>query len=78
MERVNQYFKDRTENFDDYYPCIGNECNLFHVHNQIQFFLSMYNYTITNNNNDFWVKGGENIILTQPYKASVRNCTETI
>ena len=22
MERVNQYFKDRTESFDDYYPCV--------------------------------------------------------
>ena len=22
MERVNQYFKDRTEGFDDYYPCM--------------------------------------------------------
>ena len=22
MKRVNQYFKDRTENFDDYYPCM--------------------------------------------------------
>ena len=22
MERVNQYFKDRTESFDDYYPCM--------------------------------------------------------
>ena len=33
MERVNQYFKDRTENFDDYYPCVKNECNLFHVYN---------------------------------------------
>ena len=22
MERVNQYFKDRIESFDDYYPCI--------------------------------------------------------
>ena len=31
MERVNQYFKDRIENFDDYYPCVKNECNLFHV-----------------------------------------------
>ena len=29
MERVNQYFKDRTESFDDYYPCTRNECNLF-------------------------------------------------
>jgi hypothetical protein len=42
MERVNQYFKDRTEGFDDYYPCIRNECKLFHVYNWIQFFL----YTI--------------------------------
>jgi len=47
MERVNQYFKDRTESFDDYYPCIGNECNLLHVHNWIQFFVSMYNNTTT-------------------------------
>ena len=26
MERVNQYFKDRTEGFDDYYPCMQNGC----------------------------------------------------
>ena len=39
MKRVNQYFKDRTENFDDYYPCVKN----IHVHNWIQFFVSMYN-----------------------------------
>ena len=42
MERVNQYFKDRTESFDDYYPCMQDECNLFHVYNWIQFFVSMY------------------------------------
>src|SRR5512134_1069041 len=53
MERVNQYFKDRTESFDDYYPCIANECNLFHVYNWLQFFISMYNDTIANNNNCF-------------------------
>ena len=44
MERVNHYFKDRIESFDDYYyPCVKNECNLLHVHNWIQFFVSMYN-----------------------------------
>jgi len=43
MERVNQYFKDRILNFADCYPCIKNECNLFHVYNWIQFFVSMYN-----------------------------------
>jgi putative transposase len=56
MERVNQYFKDRTEGFDDNYPCMQIECNLFylfHVHNWIQFFVSMYNDTIANNNNYF-------------------------
>jgi hypothetical protein len=56
MERVNQYLKDRTESFDDYYPCRqqkeNNECNLFHVYNWIQFFVSMYNDTIANNNNN--------------------------
>ena len=49
MERVNQYFKDRIENFDDYYPCRRNECNLFHVYNWIQFFVSMYNDTTFEN-----------------------------
>jgi len=63
MERVNQYFKDRIESFDDYYPCIQkDECNLFHVYNWIQFFVSMYNDTIANNTYDFGLKE-VNIIL---------------
>ena len=53
MERVNQYFKDRTESFDDYYPCRQMECNLFHVYNWIQFFVSMYNNIIANNTFNF-------------------------
>ena len=29
IERVMQYFKDRTECFDDYYPCTkNNNCDL--------------------------------------------------
>ena len=65
MERVNQYFKDRTEGFDDYYPCIRNECKLFHVYNWIQFFVSMYNsVTTTGNDFNFEFNGGE-ITLTQ-------------
>jgi putative transposase len=55
MERVNQYFKDRIESFDDYYPCMQDGCNLFHVHNWIQFFVTMHNDT-TINNNDFGLK----------------------
>ena len=26
-ERIIEYFKDRTENFDDYYPCKHKECD---------------------------------------------------
>ncbi|HJT85332.1 MAG TPA: DDE-type integrase/transposase/recombinase [Nitrososphaeraceae archaeon] len=62
IERVNQYFKDRTESFDDYYPCRQMECNLFHVYNWIQFFVSMYNNTIANNTYNFQLKE-VNIIL---------------
>ena len=67
MERVNQYFKDRTELFDEYYPCFKNECNLFHVHNLIQFFASMYNNTTFEN---YFINGlnyrDEYIKLTAP------------
>ena len=28
IERVMQYFKDRTECFDDYYPCVNTNCDL--------------------------------------------------
>ena len=62
IERVNQYFKDRTESFADYYPCRQMECNLFHVYNWIQFFVSMYNNTIANNTYNFQLKE-VNIIL---------------
>jgi putative transposase len=30
-----------------------SECNLFHVHNWIQFFISMYNDTTSTNDNYF-------------------------
>ncbi|MDR4512918.1 MAG: DDE-type integrase/transposase/recombinase [Nitrososphaeraceae archaeon] len=62
MEKVNQFLKDMIESFDDYYPCIKQKCNLFHVYNWIQFFVSMYNDTIVNNNHDFLLKE-VNIIL---------------
>ena len=41
MEMINQYFKDRTEGFDDYYPCMQqDECNLFHVYNDTILYVS--------------------------------------
>ncbi|MDR4510924.1 MAG: hypothetical protein MRJ93_04370 [Nitrososphaeraceae archaeon] len=42
--------KARIEGFDDYYPCIKKECNLFHVYNWIHFLVSMYNDMRVNNN----------------------------
>ena len=50
MKRINLYFNDRIESFDDYYPCMQDECNLFHVYNWIQFFVYMYNDTIFKKN----------------------------
>lgn len=47
IERIMQYFKDRTESFDDYYPCNSKrDCDKGHVYNWIQLFVSMYNNTI--------------------------------
>jgi putative transposase len=43
VERVMQYFKDRTESFDDYYyPCTKkNNCDLEHVYNWIKLFIHL-------------------------------------
>ena len=52
IERMMQYFKDRTECFDDYYPCITNNnkqnCDLQHVYNWIKLFIYLYNAKIRN------------------------------
>jgi len=63
IERVNQYFKDRIECFDDYYPCTGKQnCDLGHIHKWISFFVLMYNDL---RNHRFKIElGGEEIILT--------------
>jgi putative transposase len=50
IERVMQYFKDRTECFDDYYPCTkNNNCDLEHVYNWIKVYIYLYNAKIRNN-----------------------------
>jgi putative transposase len=46
IERAIQYFKDRTENFDDYYPCRHLGCDLNHVYNWIILFVFMHNAAI--------------------------------
>ncbi len=42
MERINQYFKNITEGFDNYYLYMSNVCNIFYVYNWSQFFVSEY------------------------------------
>ena len=43
IERVIQYFKDRTESFDDYFPCMKEGCKLQHVRNWFNLFIYYYN-----------------------------------
>jgi putative transposase len=42
MERANQYLKDRLEEFDDYYPCTREGCDLAHVGNWLNLFVAMH------------------------------------
>jgi len=47
IERTIEYFKDRTENFDDYYPCKNTiQYDLTHVHNWLGLFVFMHNADI--------------------------------
>jgi putative transposase len=43
IERMIQYIKDRTENFDDYFPCRMKNCKLKHVTNWLKLFAHFYN-----------------------------------
>jgi putative transposase len=53
-----QYFKDRTESVDNYYPCKkdDDDCNIDHVYNWIELFISMYNNTIITKSNLLLIK----------------------
>jgi len=52
IDLVMQYFKGKTENFADYYPCYSNNqrrnCDLEHGYNWIKLFIYLYNITIKN------------------------------
>ena len=49
IERTIEYFKDRTEIFDDYYPCKNTiQYDLTHVHNWLGLFVSMHSADILN------------------------------
>ena len=59
IERVIQYFKDRTESFVDYYFCTNKNCDLVHVYNWIKLFVYFYYNKI---NYNLSIKGGEFIL----------------
>ena len=43
IERTMQYIKDRTECFDDYFPCRVKNCRLEHVKNWLRLFAGHHN-----------------------------------
>jgi putative transposase len=46
IERTMQYIKDRTENFDDYFPCRLKNCNLKHAQDWLRLFVDYHNKEI--------------------------------
>jgi putative transposase len=46
IERTIQYLKDRTEAFDDYFPCRLKNCKLKHVKNWLKLFVDYHNKEI--------------------------------
>jgi putative transposase len=44
--RTIQYIKDRTESFDDYFPCTKEKCKLKHIMNWFNMFINMHNKEI--------------------------------
>jgi putative transposase len=41
-----QYVKDRTEGFDDYFPCKKNKYKLNHIKQWIRLFIDQHNQEI--------------------------------
>jgi len=48
IERTVQYIKDRTECFDDYFPCRKENCKLKHVLNWLNLFVTYHNKEVIN------------------------------
>jgi putative transposase len=47
IERKMQYIKDRTECFDDYFPCKLKNCKLKHIRNWLNLFVDYHNKELT-------------------------------
>jgi putative transposase len=43
IERGIQYIKDRTESFDDYFPCRKNKCKLQYIQKWLNLFVCHHN-----------------------------------
>jgi hypothetical protein len=60
-----EYVKDRTEGFDDYYPCRKSEvvvdCNIVHVYQWMTLFIFLHNLSKSQSKLNilkFWIRGG--------------------
>jgi len=54
VERTIEYLKDRTEAFDDYFPCTRNGlCSLQHIYKWLILFVFMHNSIIIKSNTSF-------------------------
>ncbi|HXS60914.1 MAG TPA: hypothetical protein VN703_08910, partial [Candidatus Sulfopaludibacter sp.] len=54
IERTMQYIKDRTETFDDYFPCRKkNKCKLNHVKQWLNLFIDQHNKEILSKVNSY-------------------------
>jgi putative transposase len=60
IERTMESVKDKTECFDDYYPCLRkSDCNLSHVYQWIILFVYMYNRSgLTFSKINQWLQNG--------------------
>lgn len=47
IERTMQYIKDRTEGFDDYFPCTTKNSKLKHMQNWLNLFENQHNREIS-------------------------------
>jgi putative transposase len=48
IRRTMQYLKDRTESFDDYFPCRIENCKLKHIRNWLNLFVNYHNKELIN------------------------------
>ena len=65
IERAIEYVKDRTEGFDDYYPCSKStlvDCNIGHVYQWMTLFIFLHNLSKSQSKLSilkFLVRGGK-------------------